>query len=302
AGFNNSPVVFVRQHRDSANKRYTLEFSSLSPPLPSGDDVFDATAINLALEQAIRQEPSQYLWMHKRFKTQPGGKPESPYIFIRTPNRKLSEAQYAGMLDGATQHEASGMTQLTSGLVLREFPELPGKLFAKRHPALHLDLRSKQLRGCGIRTLTVDNIFRVPARKLTAVTCFMPHSTAVKPDTLTILASTTLLVRLHDNGFHFATEMPLILAADDGTPVLADPLQVVRVPGSVSYRQRLRDLCIWARLMQGSAATLPVLVDNYVPLVRRADAAGFAVWLAAQSPDRDNARSADNKPVGDAHS
>ncbi|MDY6982242.1 MAG: lipid A biosynthesis acyltransferase, partial [Pseudomonadota bacterium] len=65
AGFNNSPVVFVRQHRDSANKRYTLEFSSLSPPLPSGDDVFDATAINLALEQAIRQEPSQYLWMHK---------------------------------------------------------------------------------------------------------------------------------------------------------------------------------------------------------------------------------------------
>lgn len=301
AGFNNSPVVFVRQHRDTANKRYTLEFSSLSPPLPSGDDVFDATTINLALEHAIRQEPSQYLWMHKRFKTQPGGKPESPYIFIRTPNRKLSEAQYAGMLAGATQHEASGMAQLASGLVLREFPGLPGKLFTK-HPARQLDLRSKQLRGCGIRTVTIDNIFRVPVRKLTAVTCFMPESTALQSDTLTILAGTTLLARMHDNGFHFATETPLVLAGEDGTPVLADPLQVAHVPGSVSYRQRLRDLRIWAQLMQGSAATLPVLIDNYVPLVRRADSAGFVAWLAAQSPDRDNARSADNHPTGDPHS
>src|SRR5690606_7237617 len=122
------------------------------------------------------------------------------------------------------------------------------------------------------------------------------------PDTLTILASTTLLARMHDNGFYFATETPLILAADDGTPVLADPLQAARVPGSVPYQQRLSDLHIWAQLVQGSAATLPVLIDNYVPLVRRADAAGFAAWLAAQSPDRDNAGSADNQPVDDAHS
>ncbi|MGV3592425.1 MAG: hypothetical protein ACO1PZ_12105 [Gammaproteobacteria bacterium] len=289
AGFNQSPVVFVRQHRDTANKRYTLEFSSLTPPLPSGDDIFDATTINRTLEQAIRQEPSQYLWMHKRFKTQPGGKPESPYIFIKTPNRKLNEAQYAGMLEGAMQHEASGATQLASGLVLREFAGLPGKLRAQRHPAMQLDLRSKQLRGCGIRTLTVDNLFRVPSRRLTAVTCFMPQASTVLPGSITVLAATTLLARMHDNGFHFAGEAPLVLAGADGVPVLADPLQIARVPGSVSYRQRLRDLHTWAQLMQGSAATLPVLLDNYVPLVRRADSAGFAAWLAARSSAADNA-------------
>ncbi len=288
ASFNNSPVVLVRQHRDTPRKQYTLEFTALTPPVPSGDDVFDATAINAAVEHAIRQEPSQYLWMHKRFKTQPGGKPESPYIHIKTPYKKLSEAQYAGMREGATQH-AAGFTQLASGLVLREFAGTPGKLLKRNHPAMQLDRLSKNLRADGIRTLTTDNIFRVPSRRLTAVTCFMPEGVPMQPGAVSILDSTVFLAQLHNRGFHFAQPDMLILVGGDGRPALADPLQIRQVPGSASYAMRLADLRTWARLTQGGATTLPVLIENYLPLVRRADAAGFRDWLAAQASLADNA-------------
>ena len=50
----------------------------IEPPLadfPSGDDVRDATAINASIEKFVRQNPEQYLWAHKRFKTRPPGEP-----------------------------------------------------------------------------------------------------------------------------------------------------------------------------------------------------------------------------------
>jgi lauroyl/myristoyl acyltransferase len=45
---------------------------------PSGDAQADATAMNRAIEDGIRQMPEQYLWTFKRFKTRPPGAP-SPY-------------------------------------------------------------------------------------------------------------------------------------------------------------------------------------------------------------------------------
>mgnify|MGYP006051778105 CR=1 FL=1 len=41
------------------------------PPLenyPSGDDLADATRINRLIEEQLADEPSQYLWLHKRYK------------------------------------------------------------------------------------------------------------------------------------------------------------------------------------------------------------------------------------------
>lgn len=55
--------------------RYRIE---IQPPLdnfPSGDDVADATRINKIIEDAVRQAPDQYLWVHRRFKTRPEGEP-----------------------------------------------------------------------------------------------------------------------------------------------------------------------------------------------------------------------------------
>ncbi len=288
ANFNQSPIVLVRQHRDTHNKRYTLEFTALSPLLPSGDDLRDITVINAAVEHAIRQEPSQYLWMHKRFKTQPGGKPDSPYIHIKTPDKKLSEILYAGMLEGAQPHSYSGLLQLTSGLVLREFPGLPHKLFKHNHPALQLDHLSKQLRSCGIRTLTTDNIFRVRARNLTAATCFLPEGAALHPDTVDMAEAAAFLAQLHNSGFHFLKLDARALIVTTRGLVLADPLLVRQVPGSASYRQRLNDLRTWLFIVARKNTSMSALLEHYQPHIRRTDAEGFRLWLAHQPALADN--------------
>src|SRR5690606_11098013 len=100
AGINNSPVVVARQTRLPGGKGYELEVVRLPASYPCGDAVADATLINQYLETAIRHAPEQYLWMHKRFKTQPGGKPESPYINIRSPLVKLNQERYEKLMSG----------------------------------------------------------------------------------------------------------------------------------------------------------------------------------------------------------
>ena len=73
------PYYPLRRHDNSGYDIYIL------PPLenfPSGDtpsaQIADATTINQLMEPFIRQEPAQYLWMHRRFRTRPDGA-ASPY-------------------------------------------------------------------------------------------------------------------------------------------------------------------------------------------------------------------------------
>ena len=64
------PVSFCRRHD---NTGYDV---MLSPPLenfPSENPVVDATRLNTILEEAIRNNPEQYVWQYKRFKTRPEG-------------------------------------------------------------------------------------------------------------------------------------------------------------------------------------------------------------------------------------
>jgi KDO2-lipid IV(A) lauroyltransferase len=79
ANANNSKVIFFSHYRQDDNSGYHLEFSEPIDNYPSGDEVADAARINLIIEQAIRQHPEQYLWLHKRFKTQAAGKGARPY-------------------------------------------------------------------------------------------------------------------------------------------------------------------------------------------------------------------------------
>lgn len=63
---------------DDAEDQYVMK---LWPPLedfPSGDERADARAMNVAIERAIRDNPAQYLWTMRLFRTRPDGGP-NPY-------------------------------------------------------------------------------------------------------------------------------------------------------------------------------------------------------------------------------
>jgi len=76
---NNSEVIFFSHYRLEDNSGYHLEFSKPIDNYPSGDERVDAARINTIIERAIRKHPEQYLWLHKRFKTQAAGKAARPY-------------------------------------------------------------------------------------------------------------------------------------------------------------------------------------------------------------------------------
>jgi Kdo2-lipid IVA lauroyltransferase/acyltransferase len=73
AKLNGSPILMLAQHR-LPDGRYELELFPVVEPFPTGDDITDTTRINAEIERAIRKDPTQYMWVHRRFKTHPEGK------------------------------------------------------------------------------------------------------------------------------------------------------------------------------------------------------------------------------------
>ncbi|MGB1237243.1 MAG: lysophospholipid acyltransferase family protein [Pseudomonadales bacterium] len=71
--FNDSEIIMLAHYRKPDNSGYLVEFSAVE-----GDDYNDkeafAQAVNDSIEKAVRKQPDQYMWTHKRFKTQPDGK------------------------------------------------------------------------------------------------------------------------------------------------------------------------------------------------------------------------------------
>jgi KDO2-lipid IV(A) lauroyltransferase len=54
---------------------YRVHFMPPWTDYPSDDDEADARRMNAWIEEQIRRNPAQYLWVHKRFKTRPEGEP-----------------------------------------------------------------------------------------------------------------------------------------------------------------------------------------------------------------------------------
>lgn len=68
-------VVPFTQVRLPGNQGYSLKLHPALKDFPGRSEEEDCRRINVLLEQAVRQHPEQYLWVHRRFKTQPEGWP-----------------------------------------------------------------------------------------------------------------------------------------------------------------------------------------------------------------------------------
>ena len=70
------PVLPVLSYWDPDSGRYRIEVLPALPDFPGEDTLEDATArLNRELERWILRCPSQYYWVHRRFKTRPPGEP-----------------------------------------------------------------------------------------------------------------------------------------------------------------------------------------------------------------------------------
>jgi KDO2-lipid IV(A) lauroyltransferase len=53
--------------------RYVLRIGEPLPDFPSKDAAADSARVNAAIEAMVREAPTQYLWIHRRFKRRPQG-------------------------------------------------------------------------------------------------------------------------------------------------------------------------------------------------------------------------------------
>lgn len=68
-------LAFAHERRDDGG--YTLRLSPRFKAFPTDDAAADTARVMAAIEVMVRAAPAQYLWIHRRFKRQPGG--EDPY-------------------------------------------------------------------------------------------------------------------------------------------------------------------------------------------------------------------------------
>jgi Kdo2-lipid IVA lauroyltransferase/acyltransferase len=71
ARVSGAAVVPFFHRREGA--RYLLRVGAPLADFPSADPQADTARVNAAIEQMVREAPSQYLWIHKRFKRRPEG-------------------------------------------------------------------------------------------------------------------------------------------------------------------------------------------------------------------------------------
>ena len=67
-------VMFLSQFRHPDGV-YELRFTAMPQEFPVENELENARMVNDMIASEIRRHPAQYLWLHRRFKTQPKGQP-----------------------------------------------------------------------------------------------------------------------------------------------------------------------------------------------------------------------------------
>lgn len=68
-------VILVSARRLARGKGYVIRYNAVGENIYSKDIAESATAMNRAIEQTVRENPEQYQWGYKRFRTRADGKP-----------------------------------------------------------------------------------------------------------------------------------------------------------------------------------------------------------------------------------
>ncbi len=248
AKISKAPVLLVRHHRVDANKPYEIEFFKFPDTYPGDDDITDTTYMNQQLEAAIRVHPAQYLWMHKRFKSQPEGKPGSPYIAIKTPRAKIQRSEFDEIIQKAklieTQYGKNLTYAISDEVNLRVLPAKNSKLFGAE-PIRLFDQNAKLLKQAGIQTLTVGTIFKIKNADIKAATYYKLPGVALKAIPLANLPLNKLaefFVKLHDEGFVFRKIDCSKLFFENEIFHIENPEEVIHYPTSICYADRYANI------------------------------------------------------------
>jgi KDO2-lipid IV(A) lauroyltransferase len=76
ARMGRAAVVPMFPVKDPETGRVCVTVEAALEPFPSDDPAADLTTFNAFLERHVRRSPSQYWWLHRRFKTAPPGTPD----------------------------------------------------------------------------------------------------------------------------------------------------------------------------------------------------------------------------------
>lgn len=71
ASMTDAVVLPCRTRIKDWGQGYEIVFSAPLQNFPSGDELADTAKMNRVVEQMVRENPEQYFWAHKRFKTRP---------------------------------------------------------------------------------------------------------------------------------------------------------------------------------------------------------------------------------------
>lgn len=281
AGFNHSPVLLVRHHRVSGRKPYEIEFIPFPPNYPGNDDVADATLMNQLLEKAIRVQPAQYMWTHKRFKTQAAGKPASPYIDLPTPVQRIDRPLFETMIKDSKvieEQHAKNLTRLIfNGMSCRIFPLASTKFFEKA-PMLLFDRNAKKLRLKGIGSITVDHIFRIKGADFIAATYFpLPGESLdkIQPVDFPLEELANFMADLHQKGFFFKEVKLAKIYYAENNFFIANPEDISVFPSSICYADRFLNVQSFMNKLELQHSQRLQLIESYTRIANLAEVTAF---------------------------